>query len=144
MVAALHEDKLVEMTRETGQPAVIRWDAAGLSVLPTGLRSDIPASTTAWRLEPTEVVTCPVRRDADPAGRCTNFGGPYGSSAIHAAALWRAHRTVAVSLLGCGPCAGGREPIWGHPRTGSPLSLADEVIGSRYGGYTWRPTETDG
>lgn len=139
MVSALDDDQLVEMAREAGQPAVIRWDAAGLSVLPTGLRSDIPASTTAWRLESAEVATCPVRKDADPAGRCTRYGGPYGSSAIHAAALWRAHRSVAVTLIGCEPCADGREPIWGHPRTGSPLSLADEIIGSRYGGYTWRP-----
>jgi hypothetical protein len=138
MVSGLEDGQVVEMARASGQPALIRWDAAGLSVLPTGLRADIPASTTAWRLESAEVATCPVRKDADPAGRCTRYGGPWGGSAIHAAALWRAHRSVAVTLMGFGPCADGREPIWGHPRTGSPLSLADEIIGSRYGGYTWR------
>jgi len=63
---------------------------------------------------------------------------PYGSTAIHAAALWRAHRKVALALLGCGPCADGSERIWGSPRGGT-ISLAEEIIGSRYGGYTWRP-----
>jgi len=138
VVEGLEDEQALELARASGQPAVTRWDAAGLTVLPTGLRSDIPASRTAWRLESTAVATCPVRKDADPAGRCTNYGGPYGGTAIHAAALWRAHRSVAVSLLACGPCADGREPIWGNPRTGGALSLASEVIGSRYGGYTWQ------
>lgn len=138
MVSGLEDGQVVEMARASGQPAVIRWEAAGLAVLPTGLRADIPASRSAWRLESTEVATCPVRKDADPAGRCTNYGGPYGGTAIHAAALWRAHRSVAVSLLACGPCADGREPPWGNPRGGGALSLASEIIGSRYGGYTWR------
>ena len=138
LVSGLDDGQVVEMGRAAGQPAVVRWDAAGLAVLPTGLRAGIPPSTTPWRLESAEVATCPVRKDADPAGRCTRYGGPYGSSAIHAAALWRAHRSVAVALMGCGPCADGREPIWGNPRGGGALSLASEIIGSRYGGYTWR------
>jgi len=137
LVSGLDDGQVVALGRAAGQPAVVRWDAAGLAVLPTGLQADIPPSTTPWRLVPAEAATCPVRKDADPAGRCTKYGGPYGSSAIHAAALWRAHRSVAVTLLGCGPCADGREPIWGNPRGGA-LSLASEIIGSRYGGYTWR------
>ena len=139
LVSGLDDEQVVDLARASGQPAAIRWDVDCLIVLPTGLREDIATSTTAWRLESSTVSTCPVRRDADPAGRCTNFGGPYGSTAIHSAALWRAHRTVAVSLLGCGPCADGSEPIWGNPRGGGALSLADHIIGSRYGGYTWRP-----
>ncbi|MGI8722650.1 MAG: T3SS (YopN, CesT) and YbjN peptide-binding chaperone 1 [Geodermatophilaceae bacterium] len=110
LVSGLDDGQVVALGRSAAQPAVLRWDAAGLAVLPTGLRPDIPASTTAWRLESAEVATCPVRKDADPAGRCTRYGGPYGSSAIHAAALWRAHRSVAVTLLGCGraPTGGSR------------------------------------
>ncbi len=138
MVFGLEDAQAVELARTSGQPAAVRWDADSLLVLPTGLRPEIASTTTGWRLESEEVATCPVRKDADPTGRCTNFGGPYGGRAIHAAALWRAHRSVAITLLGCDPCADGREPIWGNPRRGGAVSLAPEIIDSRYGGYTWR------
>jgi hypothetical protein len=138
VVSGLDDEQAVDLACASGQPAAIRWDSDSLVILSSGLADDISTSTTGWQLESSKVSTCPVRKDADPVGRCPNFGGPYGSTAIHAAALWRAHRKVALALLGCGPCADGSERIWGSPRGGT-ISLAEEIIGSRYGGYTWRP-----
>lgn len=139
MVGELTDEQAVAVGREHGQAAVVRWDRDALVVLPTGLRDDIVATRSPWRLTPVGK-TCPMRRDDDPVARCREYGGPYGSRAIHAAALWQAHRAVAVGLLGCAPCRNGTGPIdgpWGRSRGG--ISLSDEVLGSRYGGYTWQP-----
>lgn len=138
MVGGLTDEQVVAVGRGHGQAAVVRWDADALVVLPTGLRDDIMVSSSPWRLTPV-AKTCPVLRDNDPTARCREHGGPYGSRAIHTAALWQAHRAVRVGLLDCDPCRSGTGPLdgpWGASR--GAVSLSTHVVGSRYGGYTWR------
>lgn len=138
LVRGLDDYTAQALALEHGQAATVRWDADALTVIPTGLRSEIRASRSAWTLAPLTGRSCPMRRDDDPTGRCVPHGGPFGSTAIHAAALWGAHRRLAMRLLGCDPCRDGAEPAWGRWGRGTARSLSDEVLGSRYGSWTWR------
>ena len=83
-------------------------------------------------------MTCPMRVDDIVGARCAMHGGPYGSRAIHASAIWASHRSVLLPRLGCDSCAGGTEPTLGPlGNTHGPILLRDLGLASRYGGYVW-------
>jgi hypothetical protein len=134
-IKGLTQLEAVDLARQFGQPAVVHWSSGQLLVLPTGLRDEIEASTLPATLTAASA-SCPVRTDDSATERCSQRGGPYGSSAIHAGALSHHHRTVAVTLLGCHPCHKGTLPI--HGPGGGAISLSEITIASRYAGATWR------
>lgn len=136
--AGLDVETVVRVAREHGQPALTAWRDTYLTVIPTGLVDDIEETTREAIVE-LRPQTCPMRVDDIEGARCAMHGGPYGSRAIHAAAIWSTHRQLLLTRLGCDPCAGGTEPTLGPlGSTVGPVMLGEIDIASRYGGYVWR------
>ncbi len=125
-ITGLSDDAAVHLAWEVGQLAAVRWDKDAITVLPTDLSVPRqPASGWQWRQQTGP--RCPLLGRVE---QCRLHGGPFGSAAIHAAAISRAHRDLAAVLLGCDICT-GRGP--------GGVSLAPITLGSRHGGYAWRP-----
>ncbi len=139
IAASLTDDAAVELARQQGQAAAVAWEAGEVTILPTGLRPDVVPEAVSVNVYRLPSATCPVRKDADPKGRCVMWGGPWISASIHAAALWQEHRRVGIELLGCDSCDGGRRYDWGAE--GRAVQLAGQVLASRYGNATWRPRQ---
>lgn len=74
---------------------------------------------------------CPARFPANDDSKCRQIGGPFGSAAIHAAAIWSSTRKQFLSRVGCTPCQTPPEP-----RSGAILVHEPEVP-SRFGGFQW-------
>lgn len=140
-VGGLSSRAVTRLARDAGQPFVYLTAGAKLVLLPTGLLpSEGPGAVVRLQVETTSIGRCPMRTD-DSTERCAMHGGPWTSGSIHAAAIWKAHRSLLVSRLGCRPCDGQRLPTLGPlGRVGGPLVRPNSelVIGSRYGGYAWR------
>jgi hypothetical protein len=78
---------------------------------------------------------CPARYPAENNSKCTMVGGPYGSAAIHAAAIWSTTRAIFLKRLGCTPCNKGREHIGGPG--GEAILVREPHMPSRFGGFQW-------
>ncbi len=131
------EDVARSVGRESGQAAVTAVLPDRLVVVPTGL-VDAVRRHGGRREEVALPVTCPMRSDDVPGERCVMHGGPWGSSAIHAALWWKVHRALLLRL-GCGPCDDGRGPTLGPlGRSYGAIPLSGLVLASRWGGYAWR------
>jgi hypothetical protein len=78
---------------------------------------------------------CPARYPAGDQQKCTMVGGPFGSSAIHAAGIWSTTRKQFLTRLGCTPCnTKPTSPI--KPKDGSIL-VSEPDMPSRFGGFQW-------
>lgn len=119
--------------RLLGQPAVVRLDAAGLHVVPTGLVDLPPVSAPGWEVRPAPA-TCPMLRAGAPGQRCGSPSSPVVGRSIEAGAVWEQHRRLLSVLLGCETCADGRKPEVSH---GSALALSQLSVPSRWGGWQW-------
>lgn len=93
---------------------------------------------------------CPIRAIEAKADRCIAVGGPWTSSSRSAYAVWNAHRRIGITLLGCGSCRDGKQPVWMQGGTTliepgtEVITLRELCIASRFGGYCWgRRTEYD-
>ena len=130
-------ETMVAIGRACGQPAVTAWRDQYLTVYPTGLSDEITEVTREVIVE-LRPQTCPMRVDDLDGARCAMHGGPYGSRAIHASAVWATHRGLLLPRLGCDPCADGTEPTLGPlGKVGGPILIGDIGLASRYGGYVW-------
>ena len=137
LFAGCTPEETVEIAREFGQPAVTAWRDSYLTVFPTGLVDDLDVVTREAVVE-LRPQTCPMRVDDLDDARCAMHGGPYGSRAIHASAVWASHRELLLPRLGCDPCADGTEPTLGPlGKAGGPILVGDIGLASRYGGYVW-------
>ena len=88
--------------RRNGQDVALRWDADGWSPIP--LREGVfVAGTVPVRVGPA-ATGCPFRRGAD--GPCKVGGGPWTSSSISAALIWKKHRELLLDAFGCDVCEG--------------------------------------
>ena len=135
--SGLDEAAVLAVAREFGQPAVTAWQDTFLTVVPTGLVDDIPLVTREVVVE-LQPRTCPMRIDDVEGSTCAMHGGPYGSRAIHASAVWKTHRDLLLPLLACDACEGGTQPTLGPlGKAGGPILLRDVGLASRYGGYVW-------
>ncbi|MGE0818200.1 MAG: DUF3293 domain-containing protein [Candidatus Nanopelagicales bacterium] len=140
VIADVDEAVLVELALDYWQPALTALSPTTFTIVATGL---VPGFKTATALRDDVVAppTCPMRVDDEPDALCTMRGGPWISASIHAALLWKVHRSLLLSRLGCVPCADGDLPTLGPlARTGGPIALRpdDLDLASRYGGYVWR------
>jgi hypothetical protein len=78
---------------------------------------------------------CPSRYPANDEKKCTMVGGPFGSAAIHAAAIWGTTRKQFLSRIGCTPCnTKPAAPI--TPKDGAIL-VSEPDMPSRFGGFQW-------
>lgn len=136
LVRGLTDDEAVRQAHFAGQAAVIRWHRNTMTVLPTDIVTAIPAVTFTVTARPAPP-TCPVRDDDVDRAQCVMIGGPYGSRAIHTAALQSLHQAMAVALVGCRACDDGatHRTIGRH----DPRGFSGRVLGSRHGGMYWRP-----
>ncbi len=136
--AGLDADTVVDVARDFGQPALTAWRDTFLTLIPTCLVDGIQHETREAIVE-LRPQTCPMSVDDIEGARCAMHGGPYGSRAIHSAAIWSTHRQLSLTRLGCDPCAGGTEPTLGPLGSAvGPVMLGEIDIASRYGGYVWR------
>jgi hypothetical protein len=130
LVAGLSDAQAVDLARRAGQLAAIRWHRGYVTVLPTGPLVCDPR-TVPVLLRPAPA-TCPLRDDERPSLQCLEWGGHGASAAMFAAVLFRSYRQLALDLLGCEPCAGGRThhsiPPSSKPWEDGP------VVASRHGG----------
>jgi hypothetical protein len=138
-VVGLGADVAIRIGVQSGQPAVPALLCDMVVVMPTGrmptLRQSTMVAVTRYQI----ARTCPMRLDDTLGARCTMRGGPYGSAAISAAAVWGSHRRLLLRRLGCDACADGSQPTsgpWG--RAVGAESFGDMVLPSRFGGWAWR------
>lgn len=139
-VTGIREDAIVEVARDYWQPAITALSPTTLSIVSTGLLPGLRGGT-ALREDVVAAPTCPMRVDDEPDALCTMRGGPWVSASIHAALLWRVHRDLLLSRLGCAPCGDGSRPTLGPlGQAGGPIAIRpdDLTLASRYGGYVWR------
>ena len=128
------------IAREYHQPALTSLGSAAMTIHPSTLL-DLPAMHGRVAVSLAEPATCPMRSDHAPDALCTMHGGPWTSGAIHAAVIWKVHRSLLMSRLGCTPCDAGRGPTLGPlGRVGGPISIprSQLILANRYGGYVWR------
>lgn len=138
LIRGLTRQEAISIGVEFGQGAIVEWQRGRLTLLPTGLLPDLDLVTRSASIRPAPD-WCPVRDDERPGAFCVQIGGPYGSAAIHACAMFIKHHGVAIDLLGCGTCEDGRLP---DEQRQYPTSHADNVIiGSRHGGTFWPPPD---
>ena len=74
---------------------------------------------------------CPARFPAMDENKCTPIGGPFGSAAIHASAIWSVTRQQFRSRLGCTPCQTPPAP------TSGAILVHQPDMPSRFGGFQW-------
>ena len=125
------DDIAASLGRLWGQAAVVRFDANGVHVVPTGLVDLEPVSLPGWVVRPARE-TCPMRRDGEPGQRCRNPGGPWVSRSMEVGLVWEEHRQLLSGLLGCGVCRDGAEPSLG---VGRAIGLSDLYVPNRWGGW---------
>jgi hypothetical protein len=138
-VTGLSADVAIRIGEESGQPAVPALLHEAVVVVPTGRLPAIRLSAVATVTHHQVARTCPMRVDDEARARCTLRGGPFGSAAIHAAAVWANHRGLLLPRFGCDACADGSLPTlgpWGAAEGAE--SLTDLVVPSRFGGWAWR------
>ena len=86
---------------------------------------------------------CPVRMFDAKTDVCGAYGGPWTSASRSALSFWTAHRSLGMTLLGCGTCNNGKKPIraFGHSLVLSPtagvITLREVCVASRFGGYCY-------
>jgi hypothetical protein len=98
----------------------------------------LPRDTRLETFISTKEVTynhCPARYPAADENKCKMIGGPYGSAAIHASAIWSTTRAIFLKRLGCTPCNKGTQPVNGPG--GGPILLNQPELPSRFGGFQW-------
>jgi hypothetical protein len=139
VVDGLDIGEAAALGRSFGQPAVSALGPGQLAIVPTGVRDDLRAVTLNAELREWSS-GCPLR--PGEAGTCQGDGGPWGSAAIHAAALWATHRSVVLPRLGCGVCLDGRSEHDPFSGRGAPSVLDQPALPSRYGGYSWTSAST--
>ena len=136
--AGMDEASVRDVARAFGQPAFTAWRDKYLTVIPTGLVDGLETVTREVTVE-LRPMTCPMRVDDLEEKKCVIHGGPFGSRAIHAAAIWSTHRELIMPRLGCTPCGGGVDPTLGPlAGAGGPVMLTDIGLASRHGSYVWR------
>lgn len=131
LLEGMSDEGATGLGRLLGQAAVVRLDASGVHVLPTGLVDLTPVSSPGWVVRPART-TCPMRRDGAAGERCRRQGGPYVSRSMEVALVWERHRELLTGMLGCGVCGDGAQPALG---VGSPIGLVDLYVTNRYGGW---------
>lgn len=140
VVTGIREEAILEIARDHWQPAITALSPTTLTIVPTGILPGLRGGI-ALREDVVSPPTCPMRIDDEPDALCTMRGGPWVSASIHAALLWKVHRGLLLSRLGCVPCADGSRPTLGPlAKTGGPIAIRpdDLDLASRYGGYVWR------
>jgi hypothetical protein len=125
------DDMAATLGRLWGQAAVVRFDANGVHVVPTGLVDFEAVSLPGWVVRPARE-TCPMRREGEPGQRCRNPGGPWVSRSMEVSLVWEEHRQLLTGLLGCGVCRNGTEPSLG---VGRAIGLTDLYVANRWGGW---------
>ncbi|TWE10253.1 DUF3293 domain-containing protein [Rudaeicoccus suwonensis] len=116
------------------QPVVLEWDSAGMRPLATGVVDVSGLDETPYPVvvEPAPL-GCPMT--VGFVGPCRSAGGPYGSRAINAAAMWQQHRALLVSAFGCADQC---------PRShGGAIALENAYVPSRFGGWQWADRRAD-
>ena len=136
VVSDLDLDGGLELARVFGQAALLVWDESHLRVVPTRVVGQVSEWRVPWQVAELPM-TCPMRLDEQPGGKCWVHGGPWTSGAIHAAAVWQTHRGVLTSLLGCDPCADGTGLVHGPGGGRGAIMLEPPRLGSRHGSYVW-------
>ena len=91
--------------------------------------------TTNIKVNEVTFYHCPARYPANDKKRCQMVGGPFGSAAIHASAIWQTTRDQFVKRLGCTPC--NREPNLTKGPGGGAILVSQPDIPSRFGGFQW-------
>lgn len=114
-----------------GQSVILRWDEEGLAPLATRHRVDLGDPTPVpVRLTPA-LTGCPLRGGAD--GVCKVYGGPWTSSSMSAALVWRHHRAMLLEAFGCDVCHG--------EGGGGAVGATELFTPSREGGWQWGPPQ---
>ncbi len=142
LAGGLSDQQAVDSGRAAGQAAVVRWDSAALTVLPTGLRDDIAPSRSAWQLTRLATRSCPLRLDDDPTGRCQLYGGRTppardtgprsgGRTATSRSVCWAATPATTVPS---GPGGSGPAATSSRWPTRSPARGTGPTAGTRRGG----------
>ena len=125
-------DQVTFLAQFHGQSVVLRWDDTGMVAVPTIAGVNVGDPTPV----PVRVVPvatgCPLRGGAD--GVCKMYGGPWTSSSMSAALVWKHHRAMLLDGFGCEVCHG--EGAQG------PVGAVDLFTPSRDGGWQWGPPRT--
>ena len=132
LIRDVDADAAVDRARFHGQSVILCWDDEGLAPLATipGVNVGDP-SPGPVRLVPA-ATGCPLRGGVD--GVCKVYGGPWTSSAMAAALVWRHHRAILLDAFGCNVCHGDGG--------GGAVGFVDLFTPSRDGGWQWGPPRT--
>ena len=112
MINGIGEGKARSWARELDQPVFVARGGNDLHEGDDQLRYLDPGgervyNATAWS-RPIPTCPCPMSHPNDHRTRpCVRRGGPYGQSAMAAAAEWSVRRAVMIRALGCDACVGG-------------------------------------
>ena len=131
VIEGMVDDGAASLGRAWGQAAVVRFDADGVHVIPTGLVDLEAVSLPGWVVRPART-TCPMRRDGESGQRCRNPGGPWVSRSMEVSLVWEEHRKLLTGFLGCGVCRDGVQPSLG---VGRAIGLGDLYVANRWGGW---------
>lgn len=134
MVLDNDPDAVSYLAQRHGQSITLQWDADGIRPVPATGGTDVGDPTPVpVRLTPART-GCPLRCGAD--GVCKMYGGPWTSSSISAALIWKSHRAMLLDAFGCGVCmAEGGD---------GPIGAVDLFSPSREGGWQWGLPKTLG
>lgn len=125
------EQAVLNLARQYGQPAVLRWTPQAREVV--SVDGDV-AFRTGWRWSPFTVRPCPMQPNAKaPQEVCRDPGGPWISASITASANWCSDRATLMHVLGCAVCDQGAADGPG----GAPVLLYPRTVASRYGRPAW-------
>lgn len=123
---------VIDTARFHGQSVILRWDNDGLIPVATRPGVDVGDGTPVpVRIVPA-LTGCPLRLGAN--GVCKVFGGPWTSSSMAAALVWRNHRAMLLEAFGCSVCGG-------EGGTGA-VGFVELFTPSREGGWQWGPPMT--
>lgn len=127
------DEKAREIAKSAGQLVAYRWDLEGLHVLSTDV-SVVSEYTLSYEIEILNDRPCQLKLE-DSADPCKSEGGPWVGKSIAMAAIWQAHRNLALQLAGCGTCH--IDPMKHGENSGDAIATQEVGLASRFGGYQW-------
>jgi hypothetical protein len=134
LVQGINRDKAIELARKYGQKGLVALTDNTLEVILVD--EPTPANSQTLKVIELPVAPCPLMLEFEAENECRPYGGPYGSAAIEAAAVWSFQSKLLIGALGCSVCQKPSQPY--RQRSGA-IAIRPAAVPSRFGGWQWMP-----